>query len=236
MIEVAATVDPSVRNLLAGHPRVASLSDGMCPLGWRHDNGWERRIVVGDVSDPLYGLTELVDNNPLVCADRFSLPSPAVALALIALGPLALAGMVASTPTMVVNVPVDEVELEAALSKLGFSGGVLVHHEPIDIGPVLAATVMVEVPTLDDPDELADAFDERFGRSFFVRRDAGGEWDPARVEGQPFALYRLRVAPDRPRSLVTIRVMADRQGKAGAAQVVHAMNVMCGFEESLGLG
>jgi N-acetyl-gamma-glutamylphosphate reductase len=30
--------------------------------------------------------------------------------------------------------------------------------------------------------------------------------------------------------------MADRNGKCGAAQVVHAMNVMCGFEESLGIG
>jgi N-acetyl-gamma-glutamylphosphate reductase len=29
--------------------------------------------------------------------------------------------------------------------------------------------------------------------------------------------------------------MADRDGKAGAAQVVHALNVMCGFEESLGI-
>jgi N-acetyl-gamma-glutamylphosphate reductase len=29
--------------------------------------------------------------------------------------------------------------------------------------------------------------------------------------------------------------MADINGKIGAAQYVHMMNVMCGFEESLGI-
>jgi N-acetyl-gamma-glutamylphosphate reductase len=29
--------------------------------------------------------------------------------------------------------------------------------------------------------------------------------------------------------------MADVDGKCGAGQVVYAMNVMCGFEECLGL-
>jgi hypothetical protein len=29
--------------------------------------------------------------------------------------------------------------------------------------------------------------------------------------------------------------MSDRDGKCGAAQFVHALNIMCGFEESLGI-
>jgi N-acetyl-gamma-glutamylphosphate reductase len=36
-------------------------------------------------------------------------------------------------------------------------------------------------------------------------------------------------------SLLAIHIMADINGKAGAGQFVHTMNVMCGFEESLGL-
>jgi N-acetyl-gamma-glutamylphosphate reductase len=36
-------------------------------------------------------------------------------------------------------------------------------------------------------------------------------------------------------SLLTVQVMIDRNGKGGAAQVVHAFNVMNGFEESLGI-
>jgi N-acetyl-gamma-glutamylphosphate reductase len=55
------------------------------------------------------------------------------------------------------------------------------------------------------------------------------------VAGKPFSAYRLRVVPDEPNSLLTVRLLSDPLGKCGAAQVVHAMNVMCGFEESLGI-
>ena len=55
------------------------------------------------------------------------------------------------------------------------------------------------------------------------------------VLGRPEARYRLTLAPDSPHSLLTIRVLADFNGKVGASQVIHAMNVMCGFEESLGI-
>ena len=55
------------------------------------------------------------------------------------------------------------------------------------------------------------------------------------VRGKPFAVYRLRFAPDESKSLLTVQVMADSRGKCGAGQVVHALNVMCGFEESLGV-
>jgi N-acetyl-gamma-glutamylphosphate reductase len=48
-------------------------------------------------------------------------------------------------------------------------------------------------------------------------------------------VYRLRVTPNDNASLLTIQVLADRDGKCGAAQVVHMMNVMAGFEETLGL-
>jgi hypothetical protein len=66
-----------------------------------------------------------------------------------------------------------------------------------------------------------------------VRRDDASIWDKGLVEGEPFALYRLSLMHDQPESLLKIQVIADKDGKCGAAQIVHAFNVMCGFEESL---
>lgn len=234
MIDQASTSDPIVRRLLEAHPRVGSVSEGPELLAWNRGD-WHRHLFAGRPDVELHGLVELMDNNPLVCTDEASVPSPAATLAMIALGPLAAAGMIADTPTMVVNFPAEENDVDAFLKTEGWSGGVILRSEPVDLGTVLTAVVMVEVPTPDDLDDIDALFEERFGRSFFVRRDEESEWDPALVAGTPNAIYRLRIAPEAPNSLLTIRVLADRDGKAGAAQVVHAMNVMSGFEESLGL-
>lgn len=220
--------------LLSGHPRIAVVSEGDAALTWEQ-GGWRRSIAVGHPATPLYGLIELVDNNPLVCADEFSVPSAAATLALIALGPLAAAGMIVERPTLLLNASADEIEVDAALAQCGWPDGVVVHTEAMDLGTVVAATAMAEVPTPDDPTDIADIYEERFGRSFFVRQDQTSEWDAPLVAGKPYALYRVSVGLDEPRSLVTIRVLADLNGKLGAAQIIHAMNVMSGFEESLGI-
>jgi N-acetyl-gamma-glutamylphosphate reductase len=234
MIDQASSSDPVVRRLLESHPKISSVSEGAEILAW--DRGdWHRHLYAGRADVELHGLIELMDNNPLVCTDEASVPSPAATLALIALGPLAAAGMIADTPSVIVNFPADEADVAAYLATEGWAGGANIHSEPMDFGGVLAATVMVEIPTPEDLDEIDALFEERFGRSFFVRRDETSEWDANLVAGTPKAVYRLRIAPDSPRSLLTIRVLADRDGKAGAAQLVHAMNVMSGFEESLGL-
>mgnify|MGYP000986779237 CR=1 FL=1 len=54
------------------------------------------------------------------------------------------------------------------------------------------------------------------------------------VANKPFAVYRLGLTPGDDTSLLTVRVLADKHGKCGEAQLVHALNVMCGFEEMLG--
>jgi len=68
-----------------------------------------------------------------------------------------------------------------------------------------------------------------------VTRPDGQAWDPSLVARKAAAAYRLSFAADDPTSLLTVRIMADKDGKCGSAQVVHAMNVMCGFEETLGI-
>jgi len=235
MVDVAQSGNPVVREMLSRHPKVSTVSQGAL-LGVSFSQGpWQREVLIGQATNPLYGLVELMDNNPVVCADRMSVPSPATTLALIALGPLADAGLIEDSPTVIVNIEGDEEEISSALAAMGWAGGAFLHSEPMDLEGVAAATVMVAIRTPDDLDEIDDLFEERFGRSFFVRRDEDSEWDASLVRGKPLALYRLRISPDQPNSLLTVRVLADLQGKLGAAQVVHAMNVMCGFEESLGI-
>ena len=232
---LAASLDPAVAALLAAHPFV-DLDRGGPERGVAFvQDGWERRVFVGRMEEDQRGILEIMDNNPLVCADSMSVPSAGATLALIALGPLAAGGLIAESPTIVSSVPLDEAEVASLMEPLGWFGGAYVHVEPQAIDPAIAATVMVAIRTPDDPDDLDALFEERYDRTLYVRRDETSEWDVGLVAGQPYALYRLRYAPDEGTSLLTVRVIADRDGKGGAAQVVHAMNVMAGFEESLGV-
>ena len=196
---------------------------------------WNREVKIGDATEEFYGLVEAIDNNPLVCADRLSVPGPAATFALIALYPLIQAGLVADSPVVILSFEDDGFEVELAIERAGWSGGVSVHSEPVDVHGILAATVMVSINTPEDLDEIDFLYNEQFGRSFYVRRDEESEWNESLVKGQPFAIYRVRISLDSPQSLLTVRVLSDLNGKAGALQAIHAMNIMCGFEESLGI-
>jgi hypothetical protein len=233
MIHRASSGDPAIRDLLARHPRVGEALDDGTP-GVRFRQGpWQREVRVGDAHTPLRGLVELIDNNPLVCADAISVPDPVCTLALIALGPLALAGLLVEAPMVQSNVPTDPDLLDAFLRTTDWDCGAVYDFEELDLGGAVAVTAIAAVVTPKDLADLDDLYDERFGRSFFVRRDESSSWDVGLVLEQPHACYRLRIAADEPHSLLTVRVLADLHGKAGAAQVVHAMNVMAGIEESL---
>jgi len=234
-ISLASTDNEWLCELLRKHPRVDRVVRGSeGGVKFRQD-AWEREVLDGVPSEELYGLVEIMDNNPMVCADRVSTPGPAATLALIALAPLAKAGLIVESPVLVINFVADESEPAAALTRVGWTDGLALHTEVVDLDGVLAATAMVSIPTPEDPGDVSALYDEHFGRSFYVQRDETSEWTPGLVAGQPFAVYRLTVAMDHPRCLVTIRLLADSHGKCGESQIVHAMNVMCGFEESLGV-
>ncbi|RYG47929.1 hypothetical protein EON79_05950 [bacterium] len=232
MIDLARASDPALLRLLSKHPRVRAVEDDGGGPGIRFRTGvWEREALAGDATAPLRGLVELMDNNPLVCADRASVPSPTGTLALIALGPVLNSGLVTETPAFVSDLPT--VDLDPWLGTVGWAGGCVVSSEPSGTHGVGVA--MVEIPSSNDPDEIDELYEERFGRSFYVHRDEDSEWSSELVANTPNAVYRLRVTPDEPVSLLSIRVLADPRGKLGAAQVIHLMNVMAGYEESLGL-
>jgi N-acetyl-gamma-glutamylphosphate reductase len=198
-------------------------------------DGWRRAVRTGPGPNRPFGLVELEDNNPLVCADEIGLPSAAGSLALIAVGPLVEAGILIEAPSMLTNAGADELLVARDLESVGWHEGVTLSNEPLNLEGVFAATVIAAIRTPEDLNEIDDLYEERFGRSYFVRRDEASTWDINLVHGRPHAAFRLRISPDDPHSLLTIQVMADAKGKCGAAQRVHAMNVMCGFEETLGL-
>ncbi len=235
-IERAAGSDKRLLELLRGHPRVTEVLKDASEKGLRFERqGYSRHISIGDASEPLRGLVELLDNNPLVCTDRFSVPDAAATLALIALGPLAEAGLILEAPIFISNLELNEARIDAFLSTAGWHGGVNVSSEVSISKTIGMATAMASIRTPENLEELDALYEERYGRSFYVRLADESSWNPSTVEGQPYALYRLRISVDEGISILTIQVLADVAGKCGAAQIVHAMNVMCGFEETLGL-
>lgn len=223
---------PTLRERFSAHPHV-SLIDSIVASGgvasWEQSD-WSRTIAIGAGE----GILELADNNPLVCADRVVLPCAEATLAQIALGPLARGGLLVERPTLLFSFEPDPGKVDAAFVPFGWTHGATVDADPRELDGVLAVTAIAEIETPSNPDDLDDLYEEAFGRSFYVR-EAGGEWATTQVAGKAHAVYRLRYAPGDERSLLTVQAMADANGKCGAAQVVHAFNVMCGFEESLGV-
>lgn len=217
---------------LSRHPHVEPTDTLVSGLRFVQDGRWHREVTVGDPTMEVCGLIELMDNNPMVCADRVGVPGPVATLALIALGPLARAGLLRDEPVMVINREMPEEPLTEWLTTAGFAPEVLLNHEPVETGTVLVASVMTVLDPIDGR-QLLDLYDEAYARSVFVRRVSGGSWDHVAVQGQPFAYYRVTQQSDDDGAFVKIQVMADLDGKLGAAQLVHAMNVMAGFEESL---
>jgi len=126
-------------------------------------------------------------------------------------------------------------EANLLMSDLGWHEGIDLQTKPFGRGTVatLEATTHLSGPA--DQSEVVDLYEEAFGRSFFVRQWEGGMWDERLVERRPYAVYALAHADTSDSARVELRVMADVNGKCGAAQAVHALNVMCGLEECLGI-
>jgi hypothetical protein len=230
---VVSAAPDGVAELLKNHPEVEAEPIAGSTSILFHRGDWKRELRLGDPTLEVSGLTELIDNNPLVCADVASVPDAASTLALIGIGPVAFAGMVSDQPTILTNAPVNEEVLQAFLANFGLSHPAIIHHEDQDLGSVYAATLLIPISNPEEWSEIDDLFEERYSRSFFVRRDEASEWDTKLVANKPFAVYRLGLTPGDDTSLLTVRVLADKHGKCGEAQLVHALNVMCGFEEML---
>ncbi len=222
--------------LLRSHPGVSEVVEGGAqPLEFS-SNGLPRRVLVGDREAGPRGLVELMDNNPIVCADAMSVPSPASTLALICLGPLARAGLLAEPPLLHFSFPADPEDVSNYLATESWNHGALVESGDARVEGVLACSARAVVRTPERLEDVDELYEECFGRAFYVRREEEAEWSVQLVAGRPHAVYRLRMVPEAGASLIAVDAMADASGKCGAAQIVHAFNLMAGFEESLGIG
>ena len=230
MIDLATTNDPAVLHLLRQHPKVTAVETGDAPLRFQQGE-WAREVAVGISECEVRGVPELMDNNPMVCADSVAVPSAGATLAVLALGQLVRAGILVEGPALLANMEVSAEELGYFLGPMGVTTQV----EEVELRSAVAVTAICAIATPDRLEDLDDLYAEAYGRSAFVGNGDDAAWDVSRIVGTPYALYRLRIAPDQPQSLLTVQVMADRDGKCGAAQIVHAMNIMAGLEETLGI-
>jgi len=235
-IVVTGSALASFNTFASAHPQIQMSGDSESSDIHFVQGNWNRSILINSVESECRGLVELVDNNPMVCADIFALPDPLGILGSIALGPLARAGLIVEEPILVGNVPGEIDSLHLLLDDLGWDGGVAYQHEDVDTGQAYALTALAKVETMLADGQIDLLFRECFERSFFVRESQSEDWDTAMVTGQPFAIYRLRITEGDPHSIVTVQVLSDKHGKCGAAGAIHALNIMAGFEESLPFG
>lgn len=231
---------PAVRPWLAHHPAASGLdaTPDEADLVFVQNGAWRRRVRLGGEPSGVAGLIELMDNNPIVCADEVAVPDPWSAAALLAFGPLARAGLLLDDPALMTSLPEpDDPGLPGRwLTAQGGPGGCVLQSEPADVGTVVLVTGWAVIATPERPEDLDELYEEAYGRSFFVHAAEEADWRPEAVAGTPRAIYRLAIAPsEEVTCLMRVQLMADREGKLGAAQAVHALNVMVGWEESLGL-
>ena len=118
---------------------------------------------------------------------------------------------------------------------VGWNNGAMVTSGDVDLGTVRGLNVIAAIHAPEDLSELDAIYEEAYGRSFFVARDESSARMPNVADGRSEVLYRLRITPGSDVSLLTIQTFADIRGKLGAGQVIHTMNVMAGFEETLGV-
>lgn len=230
----AGSADPTIAALLAKHPNVSKMLKTHAS-GIKFETNRPRYVLPHSVGGDLGGVVELMDNNPLVCSDSAWVPSPGGTLAVLALGPLLEAGLIVEPPAILLSFPEEESDVRLGLQSVGYNGEFSFNCEDHDLGTVRGAYCIAKVSNPQSFDELDDIYDDRYGRSFFVRRTEDQPWNKELVEHKMWACFRLELTEGESESLLAIHIMADINGKAGAGQFVHTMNIMCGFEESLGL-
>ena len=221
---------PGLAKFLERHPMV-TVSGDLSEPGLHFGN---RRIIVGNPELEVRGLIELMDNNPLVCAQTASVPDPGSTLALIALEPLIRANLLVEDPTLSFSFPVDEALVQRFLNAAGWHGSAAMGIADLGVSPALGLLCLAVIESPPNPADIGGLYDEAYGRSFFVQRK-DTTLTASMVLGGPKAAFSFRVQRDEPHSLISVSVISDPEGKCAGGQLVHMFNVMAGFEETLGL-
>ncbi len=213
---------PGLDILVRRHPRLLSPQSGsLCALEFGL-NSYRRSIVVGYRERYPVGLIELFDNNPIVCAETVCLPTPAATLALLAIDPLFKAGLATRPVRVSCSSPCELADLDPFLNQLDDRVNLLRDTRVVaDEGCVAVEVELAVDQTAEDIEEL---YDDAYGRSLLVMK--AGEAHPLAAS---YAVVKVGDS-------AVVRLASKIEGKAGAAQVIQALNVMAGFEDSLGIG
>lgn len=212
--------DSGLAAAFSRHPKVCAVvgepASGV--VSWSQGT-WHRSIGVGCKAE-VRGLVETIDNNPMVCCDSFAVPGPAATMALLALAPASRAGLVGPGAELRVSLG-PEPEFDAFLFEADVPQCTTSDFE----SELCAAEARFSLTPGSCLADLEAAYREYYDRAFYVRL---GDHNPS---GTAFASVRLANFD----GSAVVTAAADPRGKAGASQVVHAFNVMCGFVESLGV-
>jgi N-acetyl-gamma-glutamylphosphate reductase len=235
MTKVGVSGTGSVRlyQILESHPGVELRSFDQGGAGRLEfgSNGKTRTVSERECTEIRpFGLVELMDNNPLVCAEASACTSAAGTLALIATGPLIRAGIL-KRASLQFNFPATTSAVQCGLATEGWHGEVEV-GDARGPGDVFLLDCLADV---SEGSEVEAIYDECFARTFFVQRQSGSI-EPDAVANTPNAHYVLRASDNEANgACLRVQVAASPEGKCGAAHLVHMFNVMCCFEEDLGL-
>jgi hypothetical protein len=225
---------PGLGDLVKAHPRVER-SQPHSPYALEFtQSGRNRRITIGCKPQLQLGIVEIVDNNPLICADEVWLPRPSSTLVLLAAMPWVRAGLLRSIRSVEIESPTEKPEVLQCLNAIGVDGEIEVIPRTHCLQEVLEVSVLMTMKLGLRSDEVEEVFNSIYGNSFFVRsfsdRDRTNQVHNTAIAGYTWNLVETQGVQE-----IAVIIAADRNGKCGASQIVHTMNVMAGYEESLGI-
>lgn len=188
-----------------------------------------------------YGLSE-INRKPLVRGARLAVvPTPAAALAMIALHPLALNQLIDSDLEISVAAPADmaasldpgaiatEIATMIAKSQTGYSGKVHVRIIPSDMTRTMRVLTMMKSPlSIEEVDNL---FETIYDDHNFVFTSLS-QIDNSEVEGT----QKCIVCFDKPGAgLLALETVGDSHMRGGAGDATHVMNLFFALDEKVGL-
>ncbi len=143
-------------------------------------------------------------------------PTAEFQLTVLALWPLALAGLVLEPPVVMVDRVTHEEEFER-LSELGWPHGV--DLMPMDSDPmesVRAINLIAHIKKLPDPSLLDQLYATAYQQASEIRNEDEGDWSPDIVRGRSNLAYRLRYSPGEDTDLLTSQWLGEEGGRLGA--------------------
>lgn len=203
-------------------------------LTWRHS-------LHPDDDDTVYGLSEIFRKPMVRGSMSAAVPRPLASIALIALYPLAAHSALPGELLLHCEAPADlctpavleqsAAEIEARLSELEQANGCEVRIEATPTGHHRATRVTLSVPCslpIEEVQRMYESIYDDHNFTFMV----GSPTDTREVSGTHKCIVSLRKTTP---ATLEVDALADCRMRGGAGEAVHAMNLLFGLHEKVGL-